>query len=30
MNVVFVIQNSNGREASLELLKELGMPFSLS
>lgn len=30
MNVAFVIQNSNGREASLELLKELGMPFGLS
>ncbi|RJP68457.1 MAG: 50S ribosomal protein L5 [Candidatus Abyssobacteria bacterium SURF_17] len=30
MNVVFVIQNSNGREASLELLKELGMPFGMS
>ncbi len=28
MNIVFVIENSTGREASIELLKELGMPFS--
>ena len=28
MNIVFVINNSSGREASLELLKELGMPFA--
>lgn len=28
MNIVFVIENSSGREASIELLKELGMPFS--
>ncbi|MBI5116690.1 50S ribosomal protein L5 [Candidatus Poribacteria bacterium] len=27
MNVVFVIKNANGREGSIELLKELGMPF---
>ena len=27
MNVVFVIENSSGREASIELLTELGMPF---
>jgi len=27
MNIVFVIDNSSGSEASLELLKELGMPF---
>ena len=28
MNIVFVIQNSSGREASMELLRELGMPFA--
>lgn len=28
MNIVFVIQNSNSREASLELLRALGMPFA--
>lgn len=27
MNIVFVLKNSTGRESSLELLKELGMPF---
>jgi large subunit ribosomal protein L5 len=27
MNVVFVLKNSDGRAASHELLKELGMPF---
>jgi large subunit ribosomal protein L5 len=27
MNIVFVIKNSTGREASIELLRELGMPF---
>jgi large subunit ribosomal protein L5 len=27
MNIVFVIENSNSREASIELLSELGMPF---
>lgn len=27
MNIVFVMKNSTGRESSLELLKELGMPF---
>jgi large subunit ribosomal protein L5 len=27
MNIVFVIQKANGREASIELLTELGMPF---
>jgi large subunit ribosomal protein L5 len=27
MNIVFVIENSSGREASIELLSELGMPF---
>jgi large subunit ribosomal protein L5 len=27
MSVVFVIKNANSREASIELLKELGMPF---
>jgi len=28
MNIVFVIENSDGREASVELLRELGMPFA--
>lgn len=28
MNIVFVIENSGGREASIELLRELGMPFA--
>ena len=28
MNIVFVIQNSKGREDSIALLSELGMPFS--
>jgi large subunit ribosomal protein L5 len=28
MNIVFVFNNSSGSEASLELLKELGMPFA--
>ncbi len=28
MNIVFVIEHSSGREASLELLRELGMPFA--
>lgn len=28
MNIVFVIENSSGREASRELLRELGMPFA--
>jgi large subunit ribosomal protein L5 len=28
MNIVFVIQNSRGREASIELLSALGMPFA--
>ena len=28
MNIVFVISNSSGSEASLELLRELGMPFA--
>ncbi len=28
MNIVFVIENSGGREASMELLRELGMPFA--
>jgi large subunit ribosomal protein L5 len=27
MNIGFVIENANGREASIELLTELGMPF---
>jgi len=27
MNIVFVIDGSKGPEESLELLKELGMPF---
>jgi large subunit ribosomal protein L5 len=27
MNIVFVIRNANGREAGIELLRELGMPF---
>ncbi|GAB4351589.1 MAG: 50S ribosomal protein L5 [Candidatus Abyssubacteria bacterium] len=27
MNIVFVIENSNSREASIQLLSELGMPF---
>jgi len=30
MNIVFVIKNSSGREASTELLRELGMPFARS
>ena len=30
MNIVFVIENSSGREASMELLRELGMPFARS
>ena len=28
MNIAFVIKNSSGREASMELLRELGMPFA--
>ncbi|NQU08881.1 MAG: 50S ribosomal protein L5 [Candidatus Abyssubacteria bacterium] len=28
MNIVFVIKNSKSREASIELLRELGMPFA--
>jgi len=28
MNIVFVIEHSSGREASMELLRELGMPFA--
>ncbi len=28
MNIVFVIRNSSGREASTSLLEELGMPFA--
>jgi large subunit ribosomal protein L5 len=28
LNIVFVIENSSGREASMELLRELGMPFA--
>ncbi len=28
MNIVFVIQNSHSREASIELLRALGMPFA--
>lgn len=28
MNIVFVIEKSSGREASMQLLRELGMPFS--
>ncbi len=27
MNIVFVIENAQSREASIELLKDLGMPF---
>ena len=27
MNIVFVIENSSSRDASIELLRELGMPF---
>jgi large subunit ribosomal protein L5 len=27
MNIVFVIENSSGQNASIELLRELGMPF---
>ncbi len=30
MNIVFVIQNTNGSEASIELLRALGMPFGRS
>ncbi len=30
MNIVFVIKKSSGREASTELLRELGMPFARS
>jgi large subunit ribosomal protein L5 len=28
MNIVFVIERSSGREASMALLRELGMPFA--
>ncbi len=28
MNIVFVMDRSSGREASMELLRELGMPFA--
>ncbi len=28
MNIVFVIENSTGREASMQLLRELGVPFA--
>jgi large subunit ribosomal protein L5 len=30
MNIVFVIEDSDDREASIELLRELGMPFARS